>query len=139
MKVRSVVKLTGSLIAMLATTIFVTGFDPRWLLVRWSETGKISFPITGKLQIASRSYPLKRSSLSLLCGPMGPHLMLKSRLPQPDSSREGIKPSPEFAHRTALVSTRCLIKMAFTFTCLKPALPLRTMALSTRLSLLRSQ
>lgn len=79
------------------------GYQPRWILVDWMDTEAVPFPVDGKLEIASRWYPLKRSSISLLCGPGGSRLMLKSRLPMPQYVRDNMRTSKAFTSHTAII------------------------------------
>lgn len=104
MRARFFLRTMVLVLPALALVDLGTGFDPRWLSVDWSATNEIPFPVSGQLEIASRSRPFKQSSLALLCGPAGAHLMLKSRLPVPDEFRWRALPRHTFVDlRTGLI------------------------------------
>lgn len=89
-------------VTLLTAFLLYFGYQPRWLFVDWTNTEAVPFPVHGKIEIASRWYPLKRSSMSLLCGPGGLHLMLKSRLPMPQYVRDNMRTSKAFTSHTAI-------------------------------------
>lgn len=81
-------------VVSLALILFVTGFRPSWLFVDWVGTDHLPFKVSSKIEIASRWYPLKRASMSLLCTPDGLRLMTKARLPYTADERADINASP---------------------------------------------
>jgi hypothetical protein len=92
-----------TIVAITGTVCLYTGFWPGWISADWTSTEAVPFPVRAKLEIASRWYPLKRSAVSLLCGPDGPHLMLRSRLPMPNFIRENMRASTAFASHTEVI------------------------------------
>jgi hypothetical protein len=74
----------------LALILFVTGFRPSWLFVNWTGTDHLPFKVASKIEIASRWYPLKRASISLVCASDGLRLMAKARLPYTADERADI-------------------------------------------------
>lgn len=98
--IRASILLTVGVLLMMLTT----GFNPQWLLVDWSRPDGIRFPVAAQLEIATRWKPFKRSSLALLCGPLGAHLVMKSRLPLPSEYRSDSSPwDGRYSNRSALI------------------------------------
>lgn len=74
--------ITAGMVAVAAVAL--GSMHPLGLLsVDWEDSRTVPFKVSNKLEIAADSYLLKQSSLSLLCGPSGSHLMLRTRLPRP--------------------------------------------------------
>lgn len=76
-----------SLLVAMSAICNAFAFNPKWLLEDWTDTNAVPFEVNDKLEIATAWKPLKRSSASLLCGPTGPSLMLKSKLKESSSMR----------------------------------------------------
>lgn len=96
----------GAVVAILAITgsiCLYTGFWPGWMFADWTSIKAVPFPVRANMEIASRWYPLKRSAVSVLCGPDGPHLMLRSRLPMPSFIREDMRPATAFTSHTEII------------------------------------
>jgi hypothetical protein len=78
----------------LALILFATGYRPSWIFVDWNGTYALPFTVTKKMEIASRWYPLKRSSISLICSSDGLRLMTKAQLPAPADARANMNARP---------------------------------------------
>ncbi|MDT7534849.1 hypothetical protein OVY48_15660 [Sphingobium sp. SA2] len=89
--------------AITGSVCLYAGFWPGWISADWTSTEAVPFPVRAKLEIASRWYPLKRSAVSLLCGPDGTYLMLRTRLPMPNFIRENMRPSTAFTSHTEII------------------------------------
>lgn len=72
--------------------------------VDWDDTKAVPFKVTDKLEIAAESYVLKQGSLSLLCGPRGPHLMLQTRLPRPRVTESELWPLSQVPNTPTSIS-----------------------------------
>lgn len=72
--------------------------------VDWGDTKTVPFKVSNRLEIASESYVLKQGSLSLLCGPRGPHMMLRTRLPRPRVTESELWPLSQVPNTPTSVS-----------------------------------
>jgi hypothetical protein len=69
----------GALILSAAWLVF--GSDPRLLRIDWDNHEVVPFPVFASLEIGRSGVLIRRSSLSLVCGPMSTHAVLRSDLP----------------------------------------------------------
>lgn len=95
--------ISGALTVVAFTALFLaTGYRLDWLFVRWTDTQKVPFKVISVLEIASRWWPIKSGSTSLLCGEDGVHLMVKGRLPLGSYIRANTTTSVDYISSSAV-------------------------------------